>query len=197
MAPLPVIPGVFRCAVETKYLAVNVVNVIHVEAPPASTASDVATVVANAWGSTNSISLMQSVSILYEQVVVTKLDGTSAVGVDSFGAAAHKQGQTPGSLMPNSAACCIAIKTAQRGRRHRGRMFIGGIVNSNSNDQLTWITAFKNQALGSAIELAHQLQIGTPSCTLGVASYKDGGSFLNFDHFVINPRIATQRLRLF
>src|SRR5215467_6070432 len=196
MAALPIIPDVYRCFIRQRYLSVELGNVVHVRVGGTATPDEVARVVADSWGLTSVISLMQSATIQYIEVQATKLDGTSAVGVNDFGTANHKTGQTPGAILAMNTACCIAIKTGLRGRTARGRMYVAGMVAVNTDDSLTWIPAFKAQALGAAIAFEDNLRISNPSCVLGVASYKAPASFLAWDHFVVNNGIATQRKRL-
>jgi hypothetical protein len=123
VAPLPVIDEVFRVALRwsSTELATNAVNVIHIRsstlAPAAIYAVLDAHVTANMWGHTKNTSQIASVDI-------TPLDGVSVTSSFVTGAPAKWCGaETAGDINP--AGCTlIKLKTSERGRSHRGRIYL-------------------------------------------------------------------------
>jgi hypothetical protein len=126
MAPLPVIPDVFRITLRWSMVSgVRPVNVFHVRAP-ASTAADVAndvrTAILAGFSPQNMFRPMASGYTL-EEFDVLPLDGTSPVFQKNM-LPDNIIGGSTGEIIPQAAAV-ISLKTTIRGARGRGRMYLG------------------------------------------------------------------------
>lgn len=148
--PLPTIPRTFRCAL--KWLdpgsGQTWVNVIHIQA--ADTTTDTsgvwhdldATVTAGMWGHTLTTTGMV-------QAAITPLGTGGATQFYSNSGAAKWRGAQAGDFVP-AAAVIVKETTTLRGRKHRGRIFLGqpveGIISNGtlqSSLQGTMTTAWQ------------------------------------------------------
>jgi hypothetical protein len=123
MPPLPVIANVWRVTLNWQMgdTSQTAANVIHFSAPGAS-ASDLLTqlddvVVANMWDCTSTTGKVTKLSAL-------KLDGTSpTVDKTDLNVDGRWQGNASGQPIPQVAGL-VKLRTATRGRSHRGRVFL-------------------------------------------------------------------------
>lgn len=163
MPPLPIIADVYRTALFwTNGAGQHSVNVMHIHAP-SSTPSAVAAaldanVVASMWTYVSS-------GFVQEELTVTKLDGSTAT-FQLATSGAKWTGGNAGDLIP-AVSSIVSLRTGQRGRSHRGRLFLGPVgetlfTNGTftggatlSNTQAAW-TAFLSamSAAGFAIAVA-------------------------------------------
>lgn len=199
MTALPVLTDIYRVTVNQLFNGQPLANVMHFQGLTAPPAIQVAQAVGKAWGSASGISLLQHNSVLYQNVTVTPLDGTSTTVSDPFSTAANTNGQGVGTANTGNVARAVAIKSTHRGRTSNGRIYIGGTTTLDTTDKIHWTTSTVGNTLAAVISFATQLSAGVPSLELGVASYGTDHSpptFFPFDHFVVNPVIASQRMRL-
>src|SRR5215467_14203372 len=144
--PLPVIPHVYRCFLQFAgpggMILGNVIHVLDASDPPAL---DVAQAVGKAWAATGSIYAMQSSVSIYQQVSVIPLDGTSSTISDPFSTAAHTAGADTGAVFPANTSAVLKLKTGNRGRSHRDRIYVGQISNTRSTDLLHWSASYLTQ----------------------------------------------------
>lgn len=122
MVALPVIDGVHRVAIMWKYgasgpTAVNVMHFKGAAADPAGlwTALD-ANANANMW-------LQASSSMTAYQVAITPLNADGATQIFTPAGAKWAGVGTPGDYSP-ATAVVLSLRTAKRGRRYRGRLFL-------------------------------------------------------------------------
>jgi len=124
-------------------------------------------------------------------VDITPLDGTTATRTIERGASAWPDGQGGIAVLPQVCAL-IKEQTAVRGRRNRGRIYIGPITEtsqadgnmvSTTQDALTdaWV-AFSNDLVGQSL-------------AIGVASYV-GRTVHQVTEIACERSVATQRRRL-
>ena len=131
--PLPVITNVYRCALNwtNSTNAMVATNVIHVQ-KAAVTASDVATELDT--DATNTMWELQTTDQQVTQIVVTKLDGSSASFPYTPATPANWTGHGgAGDFVPQVAAIVKCI-TGKRGRSYRGRIFLPWIAEAQMGD---------------------------------------------------------------
>ena len=129
MPHLPIITNTWRCTLN--WNSVNGVtprNVMHVVADWGSqSAGDVfnlfdGNVGGDMWACMKDAYVIESLTIL-------KMDGITP-GSDFLTDGSTKwQGQSTGEIVPNVSSC-VSLKTAERGRRRRGRVFVGPCTES-------------------------------------------------------------------
>lgn len=187
MPPLPEITNVYRCAFNWALASQRVAaNVIHTRTSVFDDAQAVAEQVRDAasaaqWGPVHS-------SVGVEQIVVTKLDGTSASYELDVTADAAWQGQTDGQYVPQVAAV-VKFTTSQRGRSKRGRLFMPYIAEAAMQDGLILDLGPVQSAWEDFVQ-----NLDLVSCPLVVASYKLE-SAQDVIGVLAETRIATQRRR--
>lgn len=184
--PTPVITDVFRCALEWTNPASSLkpINVLHFKSP-GKTASQVGTAIASNW--TTNMAKTNSILWVQTAIHVLPLDGTSA---ETIVAGSGLAGTSTGEYIP--AGCTVvSLKTAQRGSRGRGRVYLGPVgegASTNGNiltaDATTMATAWQTFITAMAAA-GHQLVI---------ASYVHTDSHPVTNHQVDIP-IGTQRRR--
>jgi hypothetical protein len=132
MAPLPVIPDVVRCSfnwTSTEYPR-HAVNVMHFSVLTynisALMTSLEASVTTQMWSHTPSTSKITSIKF-------TPLDGSAAsVDIATSGGSKWSGNGTPGTTVPQVSAI-VKLLTAQRGRSHRGRIFLPWVGEGDMN----------------------------------------------------------------
>ena len=195
MGHLPIIPDVYRCAIVQHYGVIEVVNVIHVQVPAGHSALAVAQDVGKAWGASTSVASVLNLAVALTQVECTPLDGASGVQIDPFSTSTNHAGTNGGAPFPPNIATCVALKTNLRGRSHRGRVYLTAPPTTATTDDIHWTASWKLTVLNAMNAFNTALSSGITTPALGVASYKLA-QFTAFDHFVVNPTIGTQRMRL-
>jgi hypothetical protein len=198
--PLPVIPDVFRCALEwtlvgTSQTAVNVIHIHTVGTGKTShevfTALD-AHVTANMWGPVNNFAGVQSVAI-------TPLDGVSPTTTFPTGLPAKWTGTTTGDTLV-AVAGLVKFTTAFRGRNRRGRIYLPFTGESaTSQGAITPSIVTAANAAWATFIASISGDATTPE-TLAVASYDRrhagaGASVEDVFLAVLEPMAATQRRR--
>jgi hypothetical protein len=132
MTPLPIIPGVMRCALNWTAGSQSAENVIHLRGstgdPGDAFAALEGAVSTNLWGAASTSASITSVSI-------TPLDGVTPT--QEFPTSGPGWvGGTSGEWSP-SAAVVVSFTTATRGRSHRGRAYLPFTCDvSNVNGEL-------------------------------------------------------------
>lgn len=131
--PLPVIAGVYRCSILwVDDDGINPVNVFHVHSDSTDVEAvgsvvDTAFQAGEAAGDPFAALCSSEISTAF---TILPLDGATG-GVD-VAWSTELQGGTGGERIPASAAV-MSFKTAQRGARGRGRMYIGPLSESSQN----------------------------------------------------------------
>jgi hypothetical protein len=188
MAPLPVINDVFRCVLEWTGAPGHAVNVLHIRGV-GKTATQVMTALnANAnsdmWFGVNS-------SMSVTTVVITKLDGSSAGVPFTPATPANWDGGEAGQYVP-ALAGLVSIRTAQRGSRGRGRVYLP-FWSETENDGGKWASSTnRNSCLAAWGVFAGAL--AAAGLELGVASYKHA-DFHVLSTIDVPVKLATQRPR--
>lgn len=148
--PVPVIADVYRVVINWNSVdGVAPRNVFHLYAPGAAI-EDIATALDLAFGDGSSPSNMfysMPTAFTATSVSITKLDGTSPAidfSIDTI------SGSRTGDWMP-AVAAVVSFKTAQKGARGRGRMYIGPLAEISQNtgvltsgDQTTMLVGWDN-----------------------------------------------------
>lgn len=176
MAALPPAPGVTRAVFNYLSQGIPTANVLHFTQPPsgpspnpAFLASDLAT-----WWTAQIAPISHTTHIL-QNVTCTALDPSGPPqAIHTTGL--PSPGLQTGDPMPNNVALVMSLRTALRGRSFRGRIYVGGISESN---------ALGNEVLGTLRD-AHVLRwsqlivftggVLTPDLTMVVLSYFSGGA---------------------
>lgn len=188
MAPLPTITDVYRCEIVwPSNLGIQPVNVFHVRA-----SSSDAGAIGAAVGAASEPNVFYPMSQAYDAsgINVTALDGHSASVFTIFDPGTMR-GQQTGS--EQIAECCaiVTLRTAQRGSRGRGRMFVGPIVESTqANGHITSATsAAMATAWGEFISA-----LATDEAHMVVASYLHADAH-DVDNFQIQDVVGIQKRR--
>lgn len=166
MGHLPVIPFVFRTTWNfTPSVGQPTHNVLHFY-DGARTALELVGAIEDAI-SPNYIEMFASVQNGYglDSIDVIALDGTSPtfnVPIGSFG------GQASGQPIPNSCGI-ITLRTAERGRSHRGRVYLGPLSEGGVDNGVVDVTDKESAQSGWG---AFKTACSTNEFNLVVASYK-------------------------
>lgn len=186
MAPLPDIADTYRCVF--KWSADNVVNVTHFH-DDTRTVSGLATaitahVTAGMWAPIGNF-------LVINQFDLTPLFGDLATVSFNTDASAKWKGSVAGAESVPNCAAVVSMKTAFRGPRNRGRMYIGPVAESamgygtlDNTIRTTMINAWN--AFGAAC-VADDFQHV-------VASYV-GGTALTVLQYNVRPAVGTVRKR--
>lgn len=195
MAPLPVIPDVFRCSlVGNRYEGVQPVNVLHLR----SATGNGGEVGSSLWAAMQECGYLFGVTPLNFDLLwidVLPLDGTTAtqrvMPPSGWDGADH---YTDGGQFVPEAAACVSFKTGIRGPSARGRAFIGPAAEGTIIDgQIVADTRTAMQVAWS--ELIIQLPAQTVPCQLVVASYVHSEAN-DVETATVSFQQATQRRRL-
>ena len=187
---LPVIENVFRCTLNWSTAdGVTPRNVFHVR----STAPATELEIADAINTSTTVEMWNLVGAGYhvDSVTVLALDGSSA-GDEKLLAAGNNGG---GAGDPIPSACAVLTqRTAQRGPRGRGRLYLGPMAEGDAGSGL--IPGTKLTACVEAwIEFNENLvNDATTPCVMVVASYTHADAH-NVTNFSMNPIQGTQRRR--
>lgn len=192
MPPLPVIHGVYRITLPwTAVSGVAPRNVFHVE----SASSDVEAV-----GTALDQAFQSSSAGMFEimptgmeclQLEILPLDGVQATVITDL-TQVVTGGGGGGQFSPASAAV-LSMRTTQRGPQGRGRMYIGPCTESFIADGVI-DTQRRDDMVGAWKGFLLTLRIGSPSCTLVVASYTHARANTVLD-VSMSTTLGTQRRR--
>src|SRR5215831_2671331 len=193
--PLPVISGVYRVSIPWQDLGTSVgvrpVNVLHIEAlsgPASTVATNIASAL-SAHGSAMFDTLYTGLTM--ETIQVLPLDGTSAA-IDEV-VPGTVGGGGSGGVLPQ-VCTVVSLKTATRGSRGRGRVFVGPMGETQvSNGVVATASLSTMGAAWPAFQSA--LVAASPSMGLVVASYEHG-SAAPVTSFRIDTIVGTQRRRV-
>lgn len=188
MAPLPVIPDVFRCALSTRSAQQYAVNVLHVQSLTSSVAdvaSDMATILKAA--SSPYRALMSNSAVQFE-LAVTPLDGVTATLIVPMGT--DGVGLQAGEPVPQAAGI-LSIRTSRRGPAYRGRQYLPFVGENaiSAGAVVSTIFATANASLNTWLGL-----LPPQDLTLGVASYVHA-EFSPISDAIIELQTGTQRRR--
>jgi len=176
MPPLPPAPGVTRAVFNYLSNGVATANVIHFTAPPGPDAPDPANLASDlaSWWKLN-IAPLSSVNHILQSVVCTDLSASGPPAVEHT-TGLPAAGTQAGESLPNNAALVMSLRTALRGRSFRGRLYMGGIAESQASGNNV-IASFRDNAV---IEWSEIILFVTaplsPDLQLVVLSYFSGGA---------------------
>lgn len=194
MAPLPVIPNAVRVGINwTASAGVKPYNVFHVitaSSDMAQLAEDIGTAL-----DPNKGSMFRPVgeNFSFTTVTLTPLDGTTA-GVE-YPIGTSVSGGGSGEILP--AVCAlVSLRTITRGPRGRGRVYLGPVAESETNNGL-----INNNALVTAgwQDFDADLAATSSAASLGVASYTHaeigGATSIFCEHAAATQRRRQDQLR--
>ena len=163
--PLPVLPTVFRCAITHSIPSSShsFNNVIHVSSSTL-TVDQVATAVNGAIAVGTFDAKFSAFSA--QSIVITKLDGVSP----SFEGPLTGAGFAGTGTLEYSPASAVVVtlKTSQRGRRHTGRVYIGGIAEDKILNGTLLPASLATMQAAWTTTIANLISAGVP---LNVTSY--------------------------
>jgi len=190
--PLPTIADVYRVAfVWTPVNGISPANIVHMR-KASSSESDIASVTNDAMllgvGSGNMFGCVHSAWAV-ESLVVTKLDGSSP-GFDEPLPDGPFSGTHGGDSLPSTCGV-ISFKTAQKGPRGRGRIYLGPsseiVVGGGSLE-----AGVQTELLDGWTAFLNHLSVG--DVEFGVASYVHR-DFHPLTSFRVDTLVGTQRRR--
>jgi hypothetical protein len=166
--PLPVIVGCYRVTLEYAGFGQHPVNVIHVSTSASGISAGVVNTAIQAAWQTQQLQHLASGGQL-TNISIIPLDGISGASTFTTPGTGKWAGTATGDSVP-STAIIIKLGTGLRGRDNRGRIFLPMPAESQiANGAVVGSVA---SALGSAwFAFQSALQTGTPTMSLGVASY--------------------------
>jgi hypothetical protein len=189
MAPLPVIPNVVRVGIPWQSnFGVKPYNVFHVATSSsdlAQLALDIGDAMETAGGS-----LFGPVddSYQFDELDLTPLDGTTPG--QTFPITAVQSGGTGGDGIPGL-CCVVSFRTAQRGPRGRGRVYLGPVSEGAQNNGILVDTG----AVAAAWEtFDDEMASSGSAASLVVASYVHSEAN-GVTSIVVNSAGGTQRRR--
>jgi hypothetical protein len=161
--PTPTIPGLYRISILWGTLAgltpVNVFHVFKAGSNEAAIGTDVAAAILAGTSPNNMFAPMTS-NIAAQSLHVTELNGTSP-GIDHSLLGSGISGGSTGEYLPQVAAVA-SFKTAQKGARGRGRMYVGPVTESSATngvlasskqtEMLSAFGAFETSLAGASID---------------------------------------------
>lgn len=168
MPPLPIIASVFRAAISWNVgISATAVNVMHFSSDTATEATLAGFIDSNV--DTGMFDCLSDQCIA-TTVAITKLDGVSATQIFTL---ANWHGSQLGTPIPNTAAI-ISLRTGQRGRSHRGRVFLPGVAEDIfttgimspipvASAQSSWNTYLTNMAADDASLVVASYKLATAS----------------------------------
>jgi len=132
MPTLPPASGVTRAVFNYLSQGIPTANVLHFTAPPGPDAPDPAALASDlaGWWIAN-IAPISHTSHILQNVTCTDLSAAGPPAV-IYSTGLPSPGLQTGDPMPNNAALVMSEHTALRGRSYRGRIYVGGIAESNS-----------------------------------------------------------------
>jgi hypothetical protein len=192
MPPLPVIANVYRVAFPFSGGAAAPTTVINVRSTAATNEAEVGAAI-DAARAHGSFTPWYPVSSAYScpAMHITKLDGTSATVVVPL--SAPISGAVGGEEILEGAVV-VSIRTAQRGARGRGRVFLGPITESVQNGGVVQATPVTN-TLAEWNSFFTHLASDDPVCDPGVASYVHA-DFHVAQSVSVDPKIGIMKRRL-
>lgn len=194
MAPLPTINGVFRITLPWtdvgSTVGISPINVFHVHSAT-GTASTVGTAVNTqlaAHGNAMVDTLYTGLDLTSMEVL--PLDGISAKLDVTVSPTVHGGGS--GGVLPQ-VATVVSLHTTLRGSKGRGRMFVGPMGETQTNNG--HVASASATTMGPAwLAFMSGLKAGSPVCELVIASYKHA-SFQEVVAVRIDDVCGTQRRR--
>lgn len=193
MAHLPVIANVTRCALNWTHSDGQIAtNVIHILGPGGGytdaqlRAGLDAAMDAAQWGSA-------SVNATVSDLALTPLDGSSATTHSPPATPSKWTGGNPDPFSP-ATAVIVKLQTGFRGRSKRGRIFVPFTSTTVLTDGAVESATATNMATAWQ-DFQDDLNAGTPSFTMVVASYKLASEEVVIPPISVELVAATQRRR--
>jgi len=185
---LPVIADTYRITLNWSTQAgVAPRNVFHVRSS-GNTAAAIGALMESEFESTMFAGMASQFALL--SLDVLPLDGSSATLV--HGMTRSITGDSSGDFVPSTAAVC-SFRTAQRGPRGRGRMYIGPCTEGVQTDGILSGTVASSGAAAWA-EFMTDLAAASPAAALVVASYKHADAH-DVTSLIYELILGTQRRR--
>jgi hypothetical protein len=181
--PLPVIAGTVRCAVQgTMPNGQAWVNVWHARystgasSPGAADITNLDNLLLRIYSGTAFTTGTPWLTLCYSGVKMTQINYTPLDGTSLSTQIVHTPAGTGGTTsLPPEVAHVLTLRTAQRGRSHRGRIYMPAMAQSNiaaaGDVSPSFVTNFLTQLTGVMGALGNG--ITAPFWELGVASYKN------------------------
>jgi hypothetical protein len=184
--PLPVIPDIWRCALNWETSSQHAVNVIHVSDNVGTRdAADIAVTLDFCWQSGQFEPVAAGAQITSYDLI--KLDGTTATTtVPTSGPSGGG-----GSEWIPAASALVSFQTGLRGRDHRGRMYLPFLAETKQNDGVISVTSGATYQGHWDAWVALLIAQDLP---LVVASYKDAEA-TTVSAALVRFKAATQRRR--
>jgi hypothetical protein len=182
--PLPIIPDVYRIAVNQSHGGLDVVNVIHVHSTGSDSQNSICHIVQEAWEEPDSFQDFQTTDTVYQSCSILKLDGSAATVEIPWESGLDGNGADAGTAVPNNVACVYTLRTLFGGRSRRGRMYIGGIPNTYiDSTETAWVTG--NADFDAAADVF----------TDYVNGHLDDGSFIVASYVHADWKLVTSTVR--
>jgi hypothetical protein len=188
--PLPIIADTYLANFKMVQGSSTIENVICVRSSVTVSTSDVMDHVQGAWFLSNSIADQQTDSAVYEQLSITPLDGSGlATVVDLTG----ETGGISGEAVTVAVCLVTTLRTAERGRSRRGRLYLSSGPIANLTDTGTrWDSSATNNMDTAMGHFTTDLE--SHNLTLEVLSRLHGDS-LPVQSWRANSYLGTQRRR--
>jgi hypothetical protein len=172
MPALPTIANHFLASVQYNQGGLVMANVLCInDTSTTATSHDIAAHIETAWQATNTFKHFQHTSVHYTDIVVTKLDGVS-LSVH-YGTFAGGAGVAAGNALPAGTSVLYTLNTGSRGRSHRGRIYLGGVIDGVSRTDGTGPDGTGSPNILDAGTLFNASLISN-NCNLAVLSRKLG-----------------------
>lgn len=173
---LPPAPGVTRAVFNYTSQGIATANVLHFTQPPGSTAPDPTALASDLKGFwVAAIAPLVHQTHILQNVTCTDLGPTGPPqAIHTTGL--PSPGLQTGDPMPNNVALVMSLKTALRGRSYRGRLYEGGIAESNALGNEA-VSAYRDALVSAWSQLI--VYTGgplTPDLTWVILSYFNAGS---------------------
>ena len=188
MTPLPVIADIARVELHwSNGAGTTSENVFHVEAP-GLTEAQISATLDSEWD--DSMQTFISSAMSFKEHYITLLDGTSPQQV--INCSTRTGGDGGDGVL--EAAQVISFRTATRGPRGRGRLYLGPVSEAHMNSG-HFSSAPIAGCLAAWIAFANAIEVATDSCRLVVASYTHATA-APVTNIIASDEVALQRRRL-
>lgn len=184
--PLPIISNTYRCTLIWTNGTTTAANVLHVR-KAASSAAAIATLVDGSAQALQWDPVQSSAQVT--QLRVTPLDGSGATTFLTT-TGAKWTGRTTGQAVPAEAAL-ISLRTALRGPRNRGRIYLPWTGESSQSNGVIDPASVTNMITGWTAFIA---ALNAGGADLVVASYV-AATAQTVSSFIVESQAATQRRR--
>jgi len=192
MPPLPTIADVFRIVLPwSTFAGITPRNVFNVRCTDTSDVTEIAQQIGGVFTASgpNCFNVMNS-NFHFIDINITPLDGATASS--DVRLEAEVAGVADSEILP-AVATLVKFKTAQRGPRGRGRMYVGPCCENNVVNGS--VSPANLLAMGNSwTAFIEDLLLGSPSIEFGVASYLHS-DFHPLTSVLVEQVLGTQRRR--